>query len=140
MRHDFRDWCQTLDWIVQTLVGEVPLMDGHRDNQSEVSSPGLVFLRGIALAADRAELLDQWLTASRLYDLAQESRLLVPGLRTNQGESAVMQVGRVLSPLFIGRAELVVDSFAVIRSEQQVGRVDGGGSFPVVVYRVTRSS
>ena len=32
-RHDFREWVQTLDWIIQYILDEAPLMDGHLEAQ-----------------------------------------------------------------------------------------------------------
>ena len=52
LRHDFRDWCQTLDWIVQHLLGCAPLMDGHAEAQDRVSSPALIWLRAVAIALE----------------------------------------------------------------------------------------
>lgn len=49
-RHDFREWCQTLDWIVQNLLGGAPLMDGHQAAQERTSNPALSWLRAVALA------------------------------------------------------------------------------------------
>jgi hypothetical protein len=32
-RHDFREWSQTLDWIIQNIFKLPPLLDGHREEQ-----------------------------------------------------------------------------------------------------------
>jgi hypothetical protein len=37
LRHDFRDWCQTLDWIVQNLFKAAPLMGGTRERKNELA-------------------------------------------------------------------------------------------------------
>src|SRR6202021_3926405 len=29
-RHDFREWAQKLDWILQNILGAAPLMGGHQ--------------------------------------------------------------------------------------------------------------
>ena len=42
-RHDFREWCQTLDWIVQNVLKLPPLLDGHQNEQKRIkSAPELV--------------------------------------------------------------------------------------------------
>ena len=57
MRHDFRDWCQTLDWIVQNILKMPPLMDNHKSTQERMSNPKLVWLRNIALAVQQQKRL-----------------------------------------------------------------------------------
>src|SRR5262249_37307445 len=49
-RHDFREWTQTLDWIVQRIFKCAPLMDGHLEEQSRISNPELGWLRKVAFA------------------------------------------------------------------------------------------
>jgi len=43
-RHDFLEWCQTLDWIVQNVFDCAPLLDGNREEQDRISSPELGWL------------------------------------------------------------------------------------------------
>ena len=50
-RHDFRAWAQTLDWIVQNLLGAAPLLDGHRETQERMTNPALTWLREVAIIA-----------------------------------------------------------------------------------------
>jgi hypothetical protein len=50
--HDFREWSQSLDWIVQNVFKLPALLDGHRDEQLRISSPGLGFLRDVALVVE----------------------------------------------------------------------------------------
>jgi hypothetical protein len=38
-RHDFREWCQTLDWIVQNIFHEAALMDGHEAAKERAANP-----------------------------------------------------------------------------------------------------
>jgi hypothetical protein len=38
-RHDFTDWVQPLDSIVQDIFGLAPLMDGHAEEVLRVSDP-----------------------------------------------------------------------------------------------------
>ncbi len=58
-RHDFREWAQTLDWIVQNLLGEAPLIEGHRETQDRMSTPDLTLLRSVAREVAQAERLDR---------------------------------------------------------------------------------
>ena len=65
-RHDFRDWAQVLDWIVQNLLGAAPLMNGHHETQIRMTSPWLNWLRDVALAVAASRRTNQWLIASRV--------------------------------------------------------------------------
>ncbi|MEN9678586.1 MAG: hypothetical protein RIS76_4482, partial [Verrucomicrobiota bacterium] len=49
-RHDFREWCQTLDWIVQHIFHSAPLMDGHENAKDRAANPHLTFLRALAIS------------------------------------------------------------------------------------------
>jgi hypothetical protein len=49
-RHDFREWCQTLDWICRELLSTAPLLDGHVEAQERAANPALTWLRAVALA------------------------------------------------------------------------------------------
>ena len=60
-RHDFREWAQIVDWIVQNIFQTVPLMDGHQQAQERVSNPALVWLRSVVLAVNAfAYVLRGW--------------------------------------------------------------------------------
>ena len=50
-RHSFREWAQALDWIVQNIFGEVPLLDGHGETQQRMTTPHLTWLREVGLEA-----------------------------------------------------------------------------------------
>src|SRR5438105_6176053 len=67
-RHHFRDWCQILDWIVQHILGEAPLMDGHDAARQRVSNTPLSFARKVAIAIDQDTRLGDKLTAKQIYD------------------------------------------------------------------------
>lgn len=42
-----------LDWIVQDIFKEAPLMDGHKAAQARVANPDHTFLRQLALALQK---------------------------------------------------------------------------------------
>jgi hypothetical protein len=79
-RHDFREWCQSLDWIVQNIFKEAPLMDGHEEAKERASSPQLTFLRSIALRLNEEDKLDQTISANTIADLCLENSIEIPGL------------------------------------------------------------
>lgn len=141
MRHDFREWCGTLDWIVQNLFGMVPLMDGHTEAQVRVSNPTLTFLRQIALEVERQCRLGEEMSASQLVDVAETGAISIPGIREqNAGDSdkAMKMVGMKLAPIFQSSATVAVEGFTVERIETLRERTDGNGSFPSKSYRFIR--
>jgi hypothetical protein len=125
-RHDFRAWVGVLDWIVREIFGTAPLMDGHRAAQERVSNPALTFLRRLALAVRDDNLLGQPLSASKLYELAEDAGVDVPGLREPDADLGKRQVGIVLGRAFKSGDVVEVDGFSVTRSETETHRPDGG--------------
>ena len=61
-QHDFREWAMILDWIVQELFKEAPLLDGHRTAQERASNPALNWLRSVALAVKSDNQQDEELS------------------------------------------------------------------------------
>ncbi len=137
-RHDFRDWAQTLDWIVQHLFQAAPLLDGHLAAQERVSNPALVLLRALCLAAEQDQRTDEDLSASAFAELAELHGIPVPGVRAGQEERAARQVGIHLGRLFKGADTLEVDGFQVRRTERQEDRPDGKGTYPTKTYAISR--
>jgi hypothetical protein len=80
-RHDFREWVQVLDWIMQNILHEAPLMDGHQAAQERVSNPALTFLRKLAFAVCEQDRIGESLSASALYEIADRADVDIPGLR-----------------------------------------------------------
>jgi hypothetical protein len=132
-RHDFREWCQVLDWVVQNILGESPLMDGHQAAQERVSNPGLTFLRKLALAVAVENRLGENLIASVLYEIADAADIIVPGLKEPNEEHGKRQIGVVMARLFKVRESLELDNFRVTRHEVQTER-DGGGTYTAKTY------
>lgn len=137
-RHDFRDWAQTLDWIVQHLFKAAPLLDGHLAAQERVSNPALVLLRALCLAAERDNRLHEAFTASGLVELAEIHAVMIPGIQPDNEERAAKQVGIHLGRLFKEADTLEVDGFQVRRTERSENRPDGKGTYAIKTYAITR--
>jgi hypothetical protein len=143
-RHDRREWCQVLDWIVQHIFNLPPIMGGHKEVQARVSTPGLIFLRQLCLAIQNADRLDASLKATDLYELCLQYDVEIPGVspdRRDDSEYGRKIVGGVLSRIFQkngGRVTTIeIDGFQIEREEQEVYRGDGKGSFSSWSYKVT---
>jgi hypothetical protein len=98
-RHDFRRWCQSMDWIVQNIFGLPPLLDGHREEQMRTANPRLQWLRDIARAIINAGYTGEALTAADFGEAAEDHDLPLPGSKS-VSESIDMRVGRLLGRLF----------------------------------------
>jgi hypothetical protein len=98
-RHDFRRWCQSMDWIVQNIFGLPPLLDGHREEQMRTANPRLQWLRDIARAIINAGYAGESLTAADFGEAAEDHDLPLPGAKASS-ESIDMRVGRLLGRLF----------------------------------------
>jgi hypothetical protein len=98
-RHDFRRWCQSMDWIVQNIFGLPPLLDGHREEQMRTANPRLQWLRDIARAIINAGYDGEALTAADFGEASDDHDLPLPGSKASS-ESIDMRVGRLLGRLF----------------------------------------
>lgn len=125
-RHDFREWVQTLDWIVQEILGEAPLMDGHQAAQERVSNPALTFMRKLALAVAEQDRLGEPLIASALCEIADSAEVDIPGLREPDEDKGKLMIGSIMARLFKTANSLSVDGFSVTRHEAETERYDGG--------------
>ena len=118
-RHDRREWCQTLDWIVQNLVGTAPLMDGHQQAQARTGSVGLTWLRSVALAVKSDGKLGTSFTTGLLVEFCAEHGITIPGANPDS-ESTKRIVGSHLAKAFstATNQSITIDGMAVRREEK----------------------
>jgi hypothetical protein len=135
-RHDFRDWAQTLDWVVQELFHLVPLMDGHEAAQDRVSNPALSWLRGVALAVERTGRSGIELTASAIVELCQATDIPLPNLKPGVDDKTARQAaGCIMRRVFGSRDRLELEGFTVTRSEKAYQKPSGDwAKTPVYVF------
>lgn len=124
-RHDFREWSQTLDWIVQNILSCAPLMDGHQSAQERASNPGLSWLRSVALALERDTRLGESMMAGELAEVCDQHCVDIPGDPKNEDESK-KQIGRIFSRIFKEASQVEIDGFTVSREITQRSRLEGG--------------
>jgi hypothetical protein len=106
-RHDFRQWAQTLDWIIRNLLGAGPLLDGHRETQERITNPTMNWLRDVALEINRTGHDGEWLRAHNILDAIADTEIEIPGLHDGDdlGEDGVHKkvlqaMGRKLAKCF----------------------------------------
>ena len=136
-RHDMREWCQTLDWIVQNIFHAAPLMDDHEEAKTRAASPQLTFLRTLAIAVQEGLELDKPLSATNLMNLCIDKEIEIPGLsegKQTDVDTGKKQIGTILGKLFGKLDELVVEYFRVAKTEE-LATTDQGN--PQVLKRYT---
>jgi hypothetical protein len=123
-RHSFQTWAGVLDWIVQELLEEAPLLDGHGEMQTRVSHLALSWLRTIALEVAERGLLERSLRAADLLEVVRDvvdpstlgvkssDELDDPTARSN----ALRAIGRRMSRCFVDRESLTIDGIRIDRS------------------------
>jgi hypothetical protein len=138
--HDFREWAQRLDWIVQEILLEAPLIEGHRAAQERVSNPAQTFFREVCIATDRQSRLGEELSATNIFDICQEEGITIPGLseeKQDDEKAAPRQIGKLASKVFNNTVQVELDSWTLTRSKKHVRR-DCNGTTPLTVYTITR--
>lgn len=138
-RHDFREWCQTLDWIVQNIFNEAPLMEGHKDAQTRVSNPAFTFLREVALKVDQGLRTGDAVRASEILQICQDNDIIIPGLAQDKQDDeakAKMAIGKCLGPLFKERPIISIEGYQVERTIE-TGVSDAGNSQEFRTYTFT---
>lgn len=115
-RHDFREWVQTLDWIVQNIFSETALMAGHQETKERISNPAMTFLRRLALSVKEADRLGEAMCASALYEHCEEHIIDIPGLAQSNLESGRKKIGHLMGRIFQSVDKVTLDGFKVERT------------------------
>lgn len=139
-RHDFRDWCQICDWIVQNIFEMPPLMDGHQEAQKRASSPELTFLRSVAVAIAARSNLGKDMKAREIFDLCEEANIMIPSLKPEKrhdDNAGPMAIGKTMGHLFGAKDKINIDAFEVSRKTMRGGQ--GESDYASKVYVFTRT-
>jgi hypothetical protein len=128
--------CQTLDWIMQEICGQAPLLDHHQHEQHRVANSGLNFLRDVANAVERTGRLTQaGQRPSDLVELCDEEGISIPGCGDNAPDNMrAMKVERVFTRLFKRAVEIEISGFKI--REETADEYDPGSrkTRPVTRY------
>ncbi|MEN9574807.1 MAG: hypothetical protein RL514_2662 [Verrucomicrobiota bacterium] len=137
-RHSFRGWSQVLDWIVQNIFDEAPLMDGHGIAQERVSNTGLSFIRKLALAVEKLGQLGQSLTTTHLYELAMAEGIAVPYMSESDDTAGPKLVGGALGRAFSSGDLVEVEGFQITRKTRKGSTRLGERKFTQKAYTFNR--
>lgn len=77
----FTPWAQSLDWIVQNIMGQAPLLDGYEQVRDRITTPYMQNLRDIALTVIKTRK-NEWLTASDILEEVGPDGIDLPGVKS----------------------------------------------------------
>lgn len=117
-RHNFTVWVQSMDYIIQELLGMNPLMNDHETSHATLSNPNHAWLRQVILIIAQKSKLPHTMRPSDMGDLSEEYGITIPRLQMRSGgEDAVrarnQHIGRILKPLFAEEETLQVENYRV---------------------------
>jgi hypothetical protein len=137
-RHDFREWCQSLDWIVQNIFHLAPLLDGHKAEQDRISDPGINWLRDMALKIKKDGRLDEKFRPGELADICAEHAIEIPGCRVGLApDQVLMQTGKNLKRIFRDSQQKLVGGVLVEHSTGSEYNAQKQENLPVNFYEFT---
>jgi len=113
-RHDFRGWCQAVDWIVRNIFHLPPLLDGHKEQLDRTANPDLQWLRDVSNAILNLEQGGSMFTAGGIGAICTEEGLSLPGMRKGSDEKIELVIGRIMGRVFKNHATKVDDEFSRI--------------------------
>lgn len=122
----FTPWVQSMDWIVQNIMGQAPLLDGYQQVRDRITSPYLQKLRDIALVVIKTKG-GEWLTASDILEEVGPVGIELPGVNAGYDfdtmtegtkENAKRQLGLSFKRAFDsqdGDDVLILDGIRIMR-------------------------
>lgn len=135
-RHSFREWAQSMDWIVQNIFELPPLLDDHDRVGQRLSDPYLAFIehlsRSVALAAACLEYQAKDLAAS-----AQAHTIQIPGLgelAQNDADAGAKQIGVIMRKLFKDQSSLKTEHGTWHRAKKDIPSPSGGDPYSGWIY------
>ncbi len=120
VNHDFRRWARVLGYIAADILGAGDLLQGHRAAQERISSPGLTWLRDVALAVLKAKRAGHWLRANQLLPIVTEAGIEDEDSDTDDHDAwlkATRKLGAKLARQFKGNDEIAIDNVRIERRE-----------------------
>jgi hypothetical protein len=105
-----------MDWIVQNLFCLSPLLEGHRAEQSRLSSPGKSLVRDICITVNKKGKLAIPLTTTTIAQMFEEEKVVVRGGKAGDDIGDIARrIGIYLKPVFEDSEEVPCGEFTLIR-------------------------
>lgn len=140
-RHGFLEWAQILDWIVQEIFNQAPLLDGHEGAQERVSSPGLNFLRDVGNKIENTPNFNKELDTSEIFNICQEEAIEITGLsehKQDDPKAGGKRIGSILKPVFRNKDIVEVEGFKITKTVKNMPREDGKGYRKIPAYNFSK--
>jgi hypothetical protein len=118
-RHDFKQWVQSLDWIVQNIFRLPPLMDGHQAIQTSLSNKIYAWFRQVVLALVEANGRNFPITfqAKDVLEICDTYGVEIPGSRVDLEEKIKLQIiGQKLGPIFREKSYYELEGLRITRT------------------------
>src|SRR5260221_5343151 len=139
-RHDFREWCQTLDWITQQAFFLPPLLDGHQCEQQRIGNSGLSWLREVATSVDKLKRLEEGLRANDIIDVCEATDVQIPGCsEATPPDQIPMVIGKILKPIFSSAVTVEVGGYRIKRETRDEYDPENTMERPVHYHFFTRA-
>lgn len=114
-RHDFVDWAQPLNWIVQNYFGLPPLLDGLREQLNRMSSRSQSVLRDILVAVETCGMNGISLSTSKILECCITRDLEICELPadyvhedSSKADPRLLEIGKNLGALFKDARRLIL--------------------------------
>lgn len=138
-RHDFREWAQKLDWIVQNMFELPPLMDGQEQIKQRAQNPALSFIRLVAIQIEKAGRLGVELSAQDAADICEASGTEIPGLNKKGVDGyaeiqSAQRIGQLFGQAFKLENNVAVDQFRITRTERLRTVFGSGNTYSGKLY------
>lgn len=126
--HDFRDWADASNWIVQKIFHLPDLMDGHKEFKERLSLPGLDFLNAISLHLGQNEMS---FSASEFAEWALEAEIPIQGCPEHNDDPVAIRkhLGSLLAACFKEANPIKVEGHWIERKEVSVPRNDANKGY-----------
>ena len=120
-RHSFREWVQIMDWIVQEIFGEGPLIDDtHEAVKNRITSPAQNTLRTLGICLEREGRLELDLSATEIAWFCQDNSIEVLGRKLSGEDSKdARAIGSMFKSEFNDKHEISVEQFTITKHEEE---------------------
>ena len=110
-----------MDWIVQEIFGESPLIDDtHEAAKNRITSPAQNTLRTLAICLEREGRLEFDLSATDIALFCQENSIEVFGRKLSGEDSKdARAIGSMFKSEFNDKHEISVEQFTITKREEE---------------------
>ncbi len=142
-RHDFQEYAQTLDWIVQNILDLPPLLEGHQNEQQRLGNPDLNWLRAVCIYAEKQNWFGKegGFTSGQIAELCETYGVQFPGVNgfiPDQQRSMI--TGKLLKRLFREFDERATGGFIVKRETREHYDARQRKTYPVHFHLFRRAN